>query len=711
MGVVRLSPPAPLAFIGGAQSSIAAFSEYIREMFVQRTTYAFQHLSTRGILVKLCMLMACGIPFVFLFGAMYKHTSGCNWNEALYKCYALIYRVPGIGLAKESSRAAYIVANMVFFVGMFSFAVLLGIISDEIKTNIKNVRSGNYAVRQANHLLLINWNAQTLSVLRQIAIAQQTSQDSFWKQAVVVLADKPKAEMDAAIADTLRGYRLEVHTRQGNPAKMNDLRKVAGDKARTVILMHPEKVKAAENAESLKASAAMCLTAIGADKQQQVVVQMPDINASSADADVLQSLSTAGAVSGRNFQLLQLPDKKLVNRLTAQTAAQPGVLTSWLNFLQHEQEGSSFRIRQLPAQLQGKRYQDIRRAYMHAVVCGYVHRDESTGCDRVLLNPREDAVPAMGDRLVLLVQNGNLQRAQETYSLYSTAADHALERYKKCSEYKSKPRNIIVANWEASSIADLMSGFSDFTPTGTVVSFVNKTPVPDSLPFRLGNCRFQYLTSDAPLGFKTLSDAGIKHADAVVIGDNEALPDSEADAAMLAGLLKVQDAVLRCKRKDVPHVVARIRKNHTAKLASTYLSNLLAEVTAVARAGEADGDKQQLVADRRANILHKPELMMPNDVISALLTQVAAEPDYSIIMRELLFSNVGSEMYLRNPAALAVPLGVTVTFAEVEELARLSGQTALGYIRADCTCVMAPSGQHTFSFAEGDKVVTLAEEY
>lgn len=45
---------------------------------------------------------------------------------------------------------------------------------------------------------------------------------------VVVLADKRKAAMDEAVHDMLRdrGLKLEVHTREGNPFKLSDLRKV-----------------------------------------------------------------------------------------------------------------------------------------------------------------------------------------------------------------------------------------------------------------------------------------------------------------------------------------------------------------------------------------------------------------------------------------------------------------------------------------------------
>lgn len=147
--------------------------------------------------------------------------------------YALLYRVPGIGIKEENNAGSYLIANAVFLSGLFSFAAVLGacdallggppacwcppcrrsqgmlqqqeqqqqwrrmqllssrpvyppppphrlhthnpaagIVSDEIKSAFKAARSGNYPVRVSNHILLLNWNPQTLAVLRQLASAE-----------------------------------------------------------------------------------------------------------------------------------------------------------------------------------------------------------------------------------------------------------------------------------------------------------------------------------------------------------------------------------------------------------------------------------------------------------------------------------------------------------------------------------------------------------
>lgn len=52
-------------------------------------------------------------------------------------------------------------------------------------------------------------------------------------------------------------------------------------------------------------------------------------------------------------------------------------------------------------------------------------------------------------------------------------------------------------------------------------------------------------------------------------------------------------------------------------------------------------------------------------------------------MTALLFDREGQEVYLRPPASFNIPLNQPISFAEIQELARIKRQTALGYITTD----------------------------
>lgn len=73
-----------------------------------------------------------------------------------------------------------------------------------------------------------------------------------------------------------------------------------------------------------------------------------------------------------------------------------------------------------------------------------------------------------------------------------------------------------------------------------------------------------------------------------------------------------------------------------------------------------------------------PELPLPASCL--LPQQAASEPAYADIVTALLFSREGQEVYLRPPASFNIPLNQPISFAEIQELARIKKQTALGYI-------------------------------
>lgn len=58
---------------------------------------------------------------------------------------------------------------------------------------------------------------------------------------MVILADRPKQEMDNDCHHGLAGLGLEVDTRTGVPYSVDDLKKVAAGSARTVLLLNDKR--------------------------------------------------------------------------------------------------------------------------------------------------------------------------------------------------------------------------------------------------------------------------------------------------------------------------------------------------------------------------------------------------------------------------------------------------------------------------------------
>jgi hypothetical protein len=138
-------------------------------------------------------------------------------------------------------------------------------------------------------------------------------------------------------------------------------------------------------------------------------------------------------------------------------------------------------------------------------------------------------------------------------------------------------------------------------------------------------------------------------------------------------IVQVQDAILASKRRVAPHIVAPIRRFATSKLASQYLDTLLREqasaepaaapvgsaatasATAAAGAGASaaagttasNGSSSSSATSSTCNsssssagvgsalaagIIRMPEFLVPNDVISAVITQVGEETLCAVVL-------------------------------------------------------------------------------
>ena len=103
-----------------------------------------------------------------------------------------------MNIAGEQNPLSWLLLNSIFLLGTFTFAVVLGVVSDDITQEVKrcaactactlsaansgystqpacvcSIREGNYAVLTEGHILILNWNRQTGPLLRQLAVAQK----------------------------------------------------------------------------------------------------------------------------------------------------------------------------------------------------------------------------------------------------------------------------------------------------------------------------------------------------------------------------------------------------------------------------------------------------------------------------------------------------------------------------------------------------------
>ena len=74
-----------------------------------------------------------------------------------------------------AAAAAGFVTQCIVFVGLFVFAIIIGIISDEITAQVEEVKTGNNKVVESDHTVIANWNSQLVPLPKQMAVANRNA--------------------------------------------------------------------------------------------------------------------------------------------------------------------------------------------------------------------------------------------------------------------------------------------------------------------------------------------------------------------------------------------------------------------------------------------------------------------------------------------------------------------------------------------------------
>ncbi|GAX83351.1 hypothetical protein CEUSTIGMA_g10776.t1 [Chlamydomonas eustigma] len=566
----------------GAERFVQSVTQFCTEVVLERLSALFIRWNYSSVFIKIPAVLISALPIITLFGFMYRNITGCTWPQALLKMHAIVNRQPGANMVSEQSLKAFLVINAAYFAGLFTFAVFLGLVSDEVKRSFRSIREGNYPVRLVGHTLILNWSADAVPLLRQLALGKKYSEEAFFQKPVVVLSENEKYLIDEEISKRMKEP-LEIYTRTGNPANPMDLDIVGAKHADTVVVLHPQSKSSWHAAEASKAATAMALGITGSTRCQNVIFQVvssmkPEIDCLKSLTDG-QSLSQSGSASGSSgngpsrqvLNLSSMPDRNFMDGFTCHASVQPGILRVWMKILQHGPSSAKLRVLALPSWCQsgGHSFRDVRRSFLDCVVIGFLRAEQ------INLSPDDSQMLQHGDKLVVLSYVKDPKSRPGTQGLFQVAGEAAALRLDKPNSFNIAPRKIIVAGWKRSRLQDMIKSFADATPENSHVTFiVRHLPEEPSPPSRWGTCKFSYVQSEHPTSMKALNDAGIKTADTVVLTGlaDETLPSVEADAIVLSSILQVQSAVSASGRATAPHVIAKVQRMYTQQVLHNYFS-------------------------------------------------------------------------------------------------------------------------------------------
>jgi hypothetical protein len=298
-----------------------------------------------------------------------------------------------------------------------------------------------------------------------------------------------------------------------------------------------------------------------------------------------------------------------------------------------------------------------------------------TGNDRIELNPPMETEVTAEDALILIAEDDSaIVLTEDT----DTEVDAGVIR--KPRPRIEKPERTLVLGWNDRA-PTMIAHLDRYVPPGSEVTVV--APEGAGLPTRFDELAHQTVsvrtgnTSDR----RTLDALEVPSYDhIIVLSYFDGSGSDDADSRTLVSLLHLREIAERSGR--------------SFSIVSEMLDDRNRELAEIARADDF------IVSDR---------------LVSLMMCQVSENKEYAAIVEELIDPE-GSEVYLK-PADEYVESGVPLSFYTVVEAARRRGEMAVGYRvmaeagdpRKSYGVHLNPAKSRRIEFAEGDKVIVLAE--
>lgn len=611
------------------------------------------------------------VGFVVVGGLLYKLLTSDSFEDGAFKAYSLLNNVPGADATADETILGKLVSNALYMVGVATFAVIIGIVSDKISSSVESLRVSNERVQEVGHTVVVNWGDYTRPMMRQLEAARKEGRLS---GPVVVLSEKDKEAMDEEVSDELKRIRagLSVLTRVGSPVELNAMDRVAAGTASRIIVL-PDPATARDPSASTRETTGLALALQrglqkAPEKRAKVVVSAPSAATSSDVVNAEPAADGFGSYASVN-------PEDFISRILAQCAVQPALSHVYAELLL---QGTGNEIYTEPLarhrRLHGLTFEEAARRFGgRAIPIGVVRGASASGGESVELAPSPDAVVGAEDSMILIAD-----QKRDTRVTRARKASTACPGFETTAGVTQAPLKILLLNADP-NMPDVIEQIDEVSPKGSQITLLaEELPKMGSLK----HCSLKFVKGDAasPAAIKDIRPSAF---DAVVCLQPGSGSEAD-DSKLLVALLALQQAA-QSGDAELPRVVAEV---HSPSMLD-------------------------LIASRWGQASDRWDFVLPNELCAGILVQFALQPELRPVYSELLGAD-GKEFYLQ-PASLYCTEGAAdkgVTFDQLSAAARARGELAIGIHRAsDKEPLLNPARDLRLKLQPGDELVVLGDKF
>ena len=606
-------------------------SEHLRYRFD-----TFMSKGGRSIFVSLVAVFM--VLLVLLVGlrwlSMYVEPHGVSeetHDSLLGQAYIIFLEMTDPGNMNQDKFASPFVkisGVMAGLTGVITLSMLIAFITTALDQKLASLRKGFSRVIEQDHTLILGWNDRVVEILRELIIANESESDA----CVVILADRPKEDMDDFLAQHLKERATtRVVTRSGKPSAKISLEVASLESCKSVIVLgscsdaDSEGIRASSDTRTIKTLLGIMAARQG-DEELNVV----------AELFFNRSRLIAEAISPD--EITTIDGQEVLAKILVQTSRSVGLSVVYGEALSFD--GCELYFHN--ANWDGIAYGQVQFHFPDGVPIGIRHNDGS-----LEINPPVDRQLADDDDVLILAEDDSTIEFRKAPVASAQDMPLAGGRNEQAIEHE------LLIGWNE-KVPTIVSEYDDYVLKGSEIDLLVKEREPhieakiERLNEDLENVSVRLLVDD-PTRVETLrSLEPFRYDNIIILSQSEGESDPEETDSETIVILLLLRSIL----------------DENSRPASDHRTKIITEVM--------NSENQELVARAGVN-----DFIISNRFVSTILAQISEEADIKRVYDDL-FSEDGSEIYLKPASLYFESLPAEVSFADMMGIAQKREEVCIG---------------------------------
>ncbi|MDL2199025.1 ion channel DMI1 [Halopseudomonas aestusnigri] len=641
--------------------------------FIDRLRYLVERQFIKGAHYQL-LVVAAFIALISLIGGWLVWPTGGEASLADSVWWAFLRLTDPGYLGDDEGTWRRIVSTVLTLSGYVVFlGALVAIMTRWLIAMMVKLEQGLTPVTVSGHIVILGWTNRTIPLVQEIldvngGIQRLLKARLTKRLRLVILAEDVTAEHvhELRAVPLIRKHMGNIILRSGTALQPEDLDRAACLQAAVVLI--PGRNQTAGSLVGSDVEAIKALLTLQAQAHQRGVTPPYVV------AEVDDSRKMAVMQRAYSGPLEVLASEALVSRLFAQSIIHPG-LPEVFGEVMTVHEGNEFYIRSTDNCV-GQTLADIGSRTPDAIVCGLMRPDGDRW--RTWLNAPTGETIRSGDKLVMLA------RAYEHAAPQGEQVEVSMRPLQRPASGPSRPvstggmRRLLVLGWNrrVPALIHELAGYREYRFDVHNVAVVNadeRAAMINSYSPATARVDCQFTEADYMVE-GALDQLMTQRFDSIILVSSDRLDSGEeADARAMVGYLIV-DELLR-QRAIRPQILLEL----------------------------SDPANESLVVRKRGETIVSPM------ILSHLMAQIAQRRELGLMFEELLTTG-GPELVFLDPRHY--PMQSVTTFADLEAIVALHGDTALGVFRLKADeqgrrLQLNPQRDKPLRLAEGDQLVVL----